>query len=276
MCLYLPPSPGVSFPHAEPLPPPLPFPALPPLFQKQPLSNALKNLIVTLKKENYLWGLRRIRDELKKLSLDVSHETIAKVLRGSRKTGDLKPNLSWKKFLSAHWNSLFACDFFTVTAFGFLTFYVFFIIKLETRRIVRYGSTAHPAIRYLRNQFSGFEDRYPGSYLIHDNSGELKWFPYDQYNFTGVATSPYSPDMNAYAERFVRSIRQECLDHFIIFTQTQLRRVIGSYIDYYNNYRPHQGLCGIPDAPPEQPATGEIKKKPLVFGLHNHYYRETA
>jgi transposase InsO family protein len=121
---------------------------------------------------------------------------------------------------------------------------VFFIIKLETRRIVRYGSTAHPSIRYLRNQFSGFEDKYPGAYLIHDNSGELKWFPYDYYNFTGVATSPYSPDMNAYAERFVRSTRQECLDHFVIFTETQLRRVVKSYIDYYNNYRPHQGLHG--------------------------------
>jgi hypothetical protein len=75
---------------------------------------------------------------------------------------------------------------------------------------------------------------------------------------------------------FVRSVRQECLDHFIIFTQTQLRGVVGSYIDYYNNYRPHQGLRGIPNAPPEQPETGEIKKKPLVFGLHNHYYREAA
>jgi hypothetical protein len=75
---------------------------------------------------------------------------------------------------------------------------------------------------------------------------------------------------------FIRSIRQECLDHFIIFTQTQLRRVVGSYIDYYNNYRPHQGLCGIPNAPPKQPETGEIRKKPLVFSLHNHYYQEAA
>jgi hypothetical protein len=76
--------------------------------------------------------------------------------------------------------------------------------------------------------------------------------------------------MNAYAEQLVRSIQQECLGHCIIFTQTQLRRVAGNYIDY-NNCRPHQGLHGIPNAPPEQPETGEIKKKPLVFGLHNHY-----
>jgi transposase InsO family protein len=84
--------------------------------------------------------------------------------------------------------------------------------------------------------------------------------------------------MNAFAERFVRSIREECLDYFIVFTYNQLHRIVKSYIDYYNNYRPHQGLKGIPNAPPEQeyPKTGKIKKKPLLFGLHNHYYREAA
>jgi transposase InsO family protein len=128
----------------------------------------------------------------------------------------------------------------------------------------------------LRRQFFEFEYRYPGSYLIHDNSGELKWFPYSQYNIKDVRITPYSPNMNAYAERFVRSLRRECLDHFVIFTETQLRRVVKSYVDYYNNYRPHQGLRGIPNAPPEQPQTGEIKRTPLVFGLHSHYYREVA
>jgi hypothetical protein len=67
------------------------------------------------------------------------------------------------------------------------------------------------------------------------------------------------------------------LSHFVIFTETQLRRVVKSYLSYYNTYRPHQGLRGIPNAPPEQPpATGNIKKKPLVFGLHRHYYREAV
>jgi transposase InsO family protein len=135
---------------------------------------------------------------------------------------------------------VFACDFCTVTAFGFVTFYVFFIIKLETRRIVHYNVTQNPNIRFLRNQFSEFEYRYPGAYLIHDNSGEQKWFPYDQYNTKDVGITPYSPDMNACAERFVRSLRQECLDHFVIFTENQLRNVLKSYIDYYNNYRSRQ------------------------------------
>jgi transposase InsO family protein len=83
--------------------------------------------------------------------------------------------------------------------------------------------------------------------------------------------------MNAYAERFVCSIRQECLDYFVIFTEGQLQRIIHNYIDYYNNYRPHQGLKGIPNGPPESSKNiGAIKQKPLLFGLHNHYYRESA
>jgi transposase InsO family protein len=158
-----------------------------------------------------------------------------------------------------------------------ITWYVFFIIELKTRKIVQYGITTNPTIQFLRNQFSVFEYDFPGATLIHDNSGELRWFPYNQYNFKDVRIVPYSPDMNAYAERFVRSIRQECLDNFVIFTQGQLRRLVNNYIEYYNNYRPHQGLKGIPNGPPEQSSkTGTIKQKPLLFGLHNHYYREAV
>ena len=170
---------------------------------RKPVSNEVKELILKLKKENALWGTRRIRDELCKLSFSVSHETISKIVRHFRKIGDIKPVLSWKRFLSSHWNSLFACDFFTADIFGFKRFYVFFIVELKTRKIIQYSITPNPTISFLRNQFSVFEYEYPGSYLIHDNSGELRWFPYDQYNFKDVRIVPYSPDMNAYAERFV-------------------------------------------------------------------------
>jgi hypothetical protein len=244
---------------------------------RKPVTKAEREMVLKLKKENPLWGLRRIRDELHKISIELSHETINKILRHFRKTGDIKPVLSWKRFLSSHWKSLFACDFFTADIFGFKRFYIFFIMELKSRKIVLRGITSNPSIQFLRNQFSVFEYEYPSSTLIHDNFGELRWFPYDQYNFKHVGTVPYSPDMNAYAERFVRSVRQECLDYFLIFTRGQLDRIIQSYIDYYNNYRPHQGLKGIPNGPPEgNPGTGEIKQKPLLFGLHNHYYREAA
>jgi transposase InsO family protein len=244
---------------------------------RPPLSNDVRQLILKLKLENPHWGLRRVRDELKKLSIRVSHETISRVIRHFRKTREIKPSGAWKRFLSSHWEVLFACDFLTVTVFGMTTFYVFFIIKLETREIIRFGVTDHPNIQFLRNQFSDFEQEHPGSYLIHDNSGELRHFPYSQYNFKDVAIVPYSPNMNAYAERFVRSIRQECLNHFIVFTYRQLHRLVRAYVGYYNNYRPHQGLKGIPKGSQELvQKTGQIRRKPLLFGLHSHYYREAA
>jgi transposase InsO family protein len=243
---------------------------------RPPLSSAVKNLILKLKQENYLWGARRIRDELSKLSIIVSHETISRVINCFRKTGKLQPNFSWKRFLSSHWNSLFACDFCTVTAFGFRTFYVFFILELKTRKIVHYNITQNPTRLFVRLQLTEFECRHPGAYLIHDNSGELRYFPYTQYDITDIRITPYSPNLNAYAERFIRSLRGECLDHFVIVTEKQLRNILTRYVEYYNEYRPHQGLHGIPNAPPKQPETGEIKRKPLLFGLHNHYYREAA
>ncbi len=246
---------------------------------RPPLHQSLKKRILHLKLDNPFWGSRRIRDELAKLGFSVCHETICRIISDYRKAGLIKPNGSWRKFLSAHWNSLFACDFFTVDCFGFFRLYVFFIIQLKSRRIVHWNITAHPTIQFLRLQFSEFEYQFPDSYLIHDNSGELRYFPYDQYRFNHIATSPYSPNMNAYAERFVRSVRQECLKHFIIFSEKQLRNIMREYVYYYNNYRPHQGLHGIPNAQPTAErceVSGKIKKIPILFGLHHHYYREKA
>ena len=239
------------------------------------ITNVIRELILKMKLDNFIWGARRIRDELTNLSYELSHETVNKIMQHFRKQGVLKPTLSWKKFITAHWNSLFACDFFTATVFGMVTYYVFFVIELKSRKIVQFGITEHPNRQFVRNQMIEFEHTFPGSYLIHDNSGELKWFPYSEYNIKDVRTVPYSPNMNAYAERFVRSIRQECLYYFILFTYDQLQRIVTEYINYYNNYRHHQSIKGIPNGQLTK-GTGKIKKKSLLFGLHNHYYREAA
>ncbi|MDR0443344.1 MAG: helix-turn-helix domain-containing protein [Treponema sp.] len=89
---------------------------------RPPINKEIKELILKFKQDNFLWGARRIRDELLKLSIDVSHETISKIIQHSMKTGDVKPALSWKRFLSSHWKTIFACDFFTVDIFGFKRF----------------------------------------------------------------------------------------------------------------------------------------------------------
>jgi transposase InsO family protein len=104
----------------------------------------------------------------------------------------------------------------------------------------------------------------------------LKWFPYSEYGIKGVATVPYSPNMNAYAERFVRSVRSECLDWLFVISQNQLRNIMREYVKYYNSSRTHQGIGRIPDGSVETNRTGKIKKEPVLFGLHHRYYRETA
>lgn len=102
---------------------------------RPPITTAMKSLIKKLKIENYLWGCKRIQDELAKISIDISRETIRKVIQDYRKSGDIKPNYSWNRFLKAQWQSLFACDFFTVDIFGFKRFYVFFIIELKAGKL---------------------------------------------------------------------------------------------------------------------------------------------
>ena len=243
---------------------------------RPPITKVIKELIRDMKNTNFLWGIFRIHDELGKLNVDVSRETIRKTLADYRKSGEIKSNLPWSKFLKAHWASLFACDFFTIDLFGFSRLHVFFILELKSRKIVHWNVTEHPDIPFLRKQFSYFSDVYPDSYLIHDNSGELKWFPYTEYGIKGVATVPYSPNMNAYAERFVRSVRTECLDWMIVFNQTQLRNIMKEYVKYYNSMRPHQGLGRVPDGNQSERKTGRIRKERMLFGLHHRYYRETA
>jgi transposase InsO family protein len=112
--------------------------------------------------------------------------------------------------------------------------------------------------------------------LLHGNSGELRLADYELFGIRGVATSPGAPDMNAYAERFVGSIRREILDRMVIFTERQLRRVVSAYVRWYNGSRPHQEIGNrTPDrAPPH--GEGPIPPRPVLFGLYRELYREAA
>ena len=232
-----------------------------------------------MKGDNRNWGARTIAYELqKKLGVPISRETVRKIEILYRENGDIPPEGLWKYFQVAVWQSLYACDFI-YKRIKSKTYFVFFIIQLHTRKIVQCGVTEHPNTAFLRNQLSVFSDHYPDSYLIHDNSPELKYFPYKEYHIKGINIVPYSPNMNAYAERFVRTLREGCLNYCnrFIFGCAHLYGIINTYLDYYNNFRIHQGIMDIPSGLPKECAkTGIIKKKSMVFGLHNHYYRQAA
>ena len=209
----------------------------------------IKQMILKMKNENILWGSRRIAGELRKLGIDLHHTTVHRIIQTFRKNGHIKSTGSWNKFLKALWNSLFATDFFTVdTLFG-KRLYVLFIIQLKSRKLVHWRMTEYPTREFVRQQLIELENdlNYKNIFLIHDNGSQFTTIDYNDYGITGVRTGIRSPNMNAYAERFVRSIRQEALDHFILFSEKQVKKIVNEYVNYYNNYRHHQGIDDIPE-----------------------------
>jgi transposase InsO family protein len=213
---------------------------------------------------------------LLKLGISLDKRTIAKILTDFRKKGKIKNGLTWKRFLKAHIRTLFAIDLFTVDTVLGKRYYVFFLIRHFSRKIIQYGITTNPSREFIRQQIIEFSHTLAEPvYVIHDRSPEL-YLNYKDYNINEVVISVSSPNMSAIAERFVGSVRKEALDWFIIFSERQLNNILKEYIRYYNHFRPHQGIdqqvpCGY-----EQQVEGEVVSRPFLSGLHRHYYRKTA
>ena len=167
-------------------------------------------------------------------------------------------------------------DFFTVDTILNQRFYVFFIIRHETREIIQFGITMNPVKEFVRQQITDFTyDLKSSVYLIHDRTGEF-WLNYDDYGIDGIKTSVKAPNMNSIAERFIGSVRREILDHFIIISQNQLYTILKEYIEYYNTKRPHQGIDQRIPKGHNIENTGRIKSRPILFGLNYEYYRKAA
>jgi transposase InsO family protein len=241
---------------------------------RKPIAQTIKNLILAIKKSNLFFGLTKIQGELAKLDIDLGRSTIQRVLHEHRRNRDLLPWGTWRAFLKVHWNSLFACDFFTVDGALGQCWYVFFLIELKSRQIVQWGVTANPTKIFVQQQLLSFTESRSGPiHLIHDHGPELMAVDYRGYRITGHPTCILSPNLNAYAERFVRFVRRECLDHFIILSQRHLKNLLREYIGYYNHRRPHQGLGNqIPSGRPPD-AQGPIRSRPVLVGLFRDYYR---
>ena len=236
----------------------------------------VRNLILEMKNNNIGWGVKRIRDELAKLEITLHKKTISNILKDFRRKGRIKKALSWSSFIKSHLSSLFAMDFLTIDTIFNKRFYVLFFLCVKTRQIVSFHITQYPCLEFVRQRIILLQEALNRHiHLIHDRDN-LFHLSFSQYNITSVKTSVQAPNMNAYAERFIRSVRNEALDYFIIFNEFQLKNILEEYITYYNSKRPHQGIDGkIPDGYIPQ-TKGEICSKKVVYGLHNHYYRLTA
>ena len=202
--------------------------------------------IQTMASDNPLWGAERIRGELLKLYLRVSKRTIQKYMREVRPPG--KPSQSWKTFLQNHAHDIWACDFLQLFDALFRPLFAFFIIRHGTREVVYFNVTRFPSDRWAAQQLREATPYGEGPrYLIRDNDDKFG----GQFSAVAAGTGievvpipPKSPNLNPICERFLGSVRRECLDHVVILGEDHLRRVLAEYIAaYFNAARPH---CPVP------------------------------
>jgi putative transposase len=254
---------------------------------RPPIPKDLQQLIRRMAKENPLWGQERIANELwLKLGLPVSPRTVRKYLPRAP-TGCPRGDQRWSTFLKNHAQAIVACDFFVTVTCSFRLLYVFVVVEHRSRRLIHCNVTAHPSALWTRQQLReavGYETRY--GYLIHDRDSifslELD-HSVDGFGLRVLKTPPHSPMANGICERVIGTIRRECLDWLIPFSETHLRRILKSWIAHYNRGRPHMTLGpGVPDPPaaisPSTPKSrhelddfGSVRSKAVLGGLHHEY-----
>jgi len=249
---------------------------------KPRLSQETISLIQEMAKDNRLWGAERIRGELLKLGIRVCKRTIQKYMRQVRAT---RPRgQTWSTFLQTHAQQVWACDFLPVTDLFFRSLFAFFIIELHSRKVIHVGVTRSPTDAWTAQQLREATAYGVGpKYLIRDNDGKFgpRFARVAATSGIKILKTPYhTPRANAICERFLGSVRRECLDHLLILHEKQMDRVLHAYVQYFNQARPHQGIrqqiterYGEP-VPPHHD-DGKILSLPVLGGLH-HDYRRSA
>ncbi len=244
-------------------------------------------LILRLARENPRWGHRRIQGELGGLGHTVSASAVRAALRHHRvpPAPQRRQATTWRDFIRSHKDQLLACDFFTVETLFLKTLHVLFFLELGTRRVHLAGCTAHPTATWVTQQArnlawtlqdAGASPRF----LIHDRDAKFPAAFDAVFAAEGVEVvrTPYrAPTANAYAERWVGSVRAECLDHLLVINEAHLRYVLAGYVAHYNRARPHQGLgqqTPIPAA--RSVASGPVRRRDVLDGLIHEYDREAA
>jgi hypothetical protein len=206
----------------------------------------ISDLIVRMAQENAGWGYTRIQGALANLNHRLGRGTIANVLKrsGIEPSPEHGRRTKWSTFLKAHWKALSACDFLTVevwTGRGLVTYYLLFVISLVDRVVAIVGITTRPDEAWMLQVGRNLTDCDSGAlrskqYLIIDRDSKYSQQFRRLIRDSGtkvIRLPPRSPNLNAYAERFVRSIKDECLNRMIFIGQASLRRAVGEYIEHY-------------------------------------------
>jgi putative transposase len=256
------------------------------------INQELEALVVRLAQENRSWGYDRIVRALANLGYPVSDQTVGNILKrhGLSQAPEREKTTTWSEFIRTHLDVLVATDFFTAEVWtwgGLVTYYVLFCIHPGSRKVHIAGMTPHPneawmvqVARNLTMEAWGFLS--PGQYLIHDRDAKfcaaLQQI-IDDADVERVVLPPRSPNLNAYAERWVRSVQDEALSRMILFGEGSLRHMLNEYVEHYHQERNHQGKSNMllfPLPSPEGEDDGPIQCCERLGGLLKYYARQAA
>jgi transposase InsO family protein len=256
---------------------------------RPPLDAEVVTLVLRMARENQRWGCVRIAGELRKLGIRVGATTIRTLLRrhglgpAPRRSGP-----TWAQFLKAQAEGIVACDFFTVETIWLQTLYVLFFIQVSTRQIVVVGVTARPDSSWVtqqaRNATMDLNDRRLSTrFLLRDHDGKFTRSFDEVFQTEGaqvIRTPIRAPRANAYAERWVQTVRAECLDWTLVLGRRHLLRLLGVYVRHYNQQRPHRGLALRVPLPGEQHSTDGsahlVRRRDVLGGLIHEYHAVAA
>jgi putative transposase len=234
---------------------------------RPPMRREIRDLVLRLARENARWGYPRIVGELKGLGITISATTVRAWLRaaGLGPAGK-RGEMTWREFVRAHRQSLLAVDFFTVETIWLQRLYVLFFIELGSRRVHVAGCTPNPSAAWVIQQARQLswilaEPAEPMRFLIRDRDRKFTDGFDDVFRSDGieVVRTPFrAPQANGVAERFVRTVRTECLDWLLILNQQHLERILAVFVDHYNGHRPHRALSLVPPEPRRPAATVSV------------------
>jgi putative transposase len=223
-------------------------------------------------------GAPRIHGELLKLGFDIAERTVSRLMPKRRP----QPSQTWRTFLANHVRDLVSIDFFTVPTARLRVLFVLVVLAHHRRRVVHFNVTEHPTTAWTAQQLvDAFPDESAPAYLLRDRDqvyGQQFRHRMTAMGIDEILSAPHSPWQNPFAERFIGSIRRECLNHVLVLDERHLRRTLTRYIAYYHRARTHLSLDK--DAPDrrliEPPEFGMVLQIPEVGGLHHRYVRRAA
>jgi putative transposase len=259
---------------------------------RPPVDAALEALVVRLARENRSWGYDRIVGALQHLGYTISDQTVSNILKrhGMSPAPERQKTTTWNEFIRTHMDVLVATDFLTAEVWtwcGLVTYYILFFLRVDTREVHLAGITRHPDQRWMTQiarhmTMADWSVLGPGQYLIRDRDG--KYCPAFQQMIDVVGVKPIplpprSPNLNAYTERSIRSVKDEALSRLILLGERSLRYALNEYITHYHTERPHQeksNMVLMPSPPHHGERQGPIRCRERLGGLLKYSSQEAA